>query len=607
MEFREELGNAGSQPGKTPYPPSAIFPSRCGASGQQRWAATATISLHGATADSRGHLVINCPPRAQNTKGDGDPASRRLLALARSLAQPTIVHVCALMRTEVASTRRLFLAPQLLTLTFADLLLLHEAFPARQNTVSDDFAKLVQQMDANEWASDTVQLLRWMRKALRMTELWALLRKMMAPTKQPPHKHKQQPKQAARKIQTSNKRTTQPASGAAGTAGAAGAAGSAMPSHRAQRDEEYVRTVLQTPIRGKIEQAAHFLQKKKSEQVVAAAAAGAAVAVAGPGATASGSSGLTETRAQREERVEQEQQRRDTEAMARIDREQRARKRAVGAVDIDSSDDDDEEEEDEDEDAGISRHGIIGEVTAALADLSADDSIRCVVITGEGKAFCAGADLGDFDGVGGDPTGVTPGTNTSWAMLQRWNPMMQAFHDLNKPLVSAVNGVAAGGGVGIALVADVCVAAKSSKFVLTFGPNLGIVPDLGSTWQLQRKIGRGKALPLAMLGEPLMADEAERLGMVWKVSADDQVLADSLEIAKRLANAPTAAMVEIRHIIDKATQNTFAEQIDEERKAQNRLLDHPENPFKEASERFKEAARARTAPATAKAKAKARL
>ena len=66
--------------------------------------------------------------------------------------------------------------------------------------------------------------------------------------------------------------------------------------------------------------------------------------------------------------------------------------------------------------------GIIGEVTAALADLSADDSIRCVVITGEGKAFCAGADLGDFDGVGGDPTGVTPGTNTSWAMLQRWNP-----------------------------------------------------------------------------------------------------------------------------------------------------------------------------------------
>ena len=161
----------------------------------------------------------------------------------------------------------------------------------------------------------------------------------------------------------------------------------------------------------------------------------------------------------------------------------------------------------------------------------------------------------------------------------RWNPMMNDLHQLSVPLVSAVNGVAAGGGVGLALVADVVVAARSAKFVLTFGPRLGIVPDLGSTWSLPRRLPRGKALPLALLGRPLSAVDAERMGMIWSVVDDNAVVDEAVALAAQMAEASQPAMTTIRSLMDEAHRNTFAEQLEKERLAQRFLFDHPENPI----------------------------
>ena len=153
---------------------------------------------------------------------------------------------------------------------------------------------------------------------------------------------------------------------------------------------------------------------------------------------------------------------------------------------------------------------LILETRRALQMVNDDPSIRALVLTGEGRGFSSGADLAG-GGHEGDPTNLTAGEGAAHGMEHRWNPMMDDFHTLSVPTVTAINGVAAGGGVGLALLADVCIAAvtrpllwkasaraglrsshagatvvqESARFVLTFGPKLGIVPDLGSTWQVR--------------------------------------------------------------------------------------------------------------------------
>ena len=229
---------------------------------------------------------------------------------------------------------------------------------------------------------------------------------------------------------------------------------------------------------------------------------------------------------------------------------------------------------------------MISELRAALASLEADALVKCLVLTGAGRGFCSGADLAQ-SGTKGDPsTGASVGQIVAYGMEHRWNPMMRQLYDFGKPLVSAVNGVAAGGGVGLALVADVVVASENSAFKLPFGPSLGIVPDLGLTWSLPRLLSRGKYLPLALLGEKLPAVEAERIGLVWKVVPGDALLPTSLEIAKRLGGHSAAAMVGIRHAMDRSCNNTFAQQLELERHEQQRLFDHPDSPFFAASQQF---------------------
>lgn len=139
-----------------------------------------------------------------------------------------------------------------------------------------------------------------------------------------------------------------------------------------------------------------------------------------------------------------------------------------------------------------------------------------LVLTGAGHGFCAGADLAEVtDHI---PSGLSTGQRVAFSMDQQWHPAAEALHALPVPWLSAVNGVAAGGGVGLALTADLVVMSRRASFRLVFVPQLGIVPDIGATWHLPRLLGRGRAMALAALGEPLSALGGPGRGVVWKTA-----------------------------------------------------------------------------------------
>lgn len=209
-------------------------------------------------------------------------------------------------------------------------------------------------------------------------------------------------------------------------------------------------------------------------------------------------------------------------------------------------------------------------VNGALASIAAarvDPAVKALVITGNGRGFCAGADLAG----GLAPTGE--GVNAS--MRDLFNPLILAIDDFPKPTVAAINGVAAGAGVGLALVCDIAVAARSASFVLTFGPQLGLVPDLGVTWFLPRAIGRARARALALLGDKLPAQTAADWGLVWTCVDDEQCMPTARALATRLGRGSAEAFFEIRRLMDKAETNDLATQLDAERETQVGLIVKP--------------------------------
>lgn len=195
--------------------------------------------------------------------------------------------------------------------------------------------------------------------------------------------------------------------------------------------------------------------------------------------------------------------------------------------------------------------------------------VRALVITGAGRGFCAGADLSQPTMSQGERRGAAVGTS----MDTVFHPAMRALYELPVPKIAAVNGVAAGGGVGLALMADIVVAARSSTFVLVFGPKLGLVPDLGCTWQLPRLVGRARARGLALLGDKLRAEEAERWGLIWKCVDDTALMGEALALAGRLAEGPTQAFARIGRLMDEAPDNEFSVHLDRERDNQKLLAD----------------------------------
>ena len=209
---------------------------------------------------------------------------------------------------------------------------------------------------------------------------------------------------------------------------------------------------------------------------------------------------------------------------------------------------------------------LMRNLVAAMARVETDTSVRVVVITGNGRGFCAGADLANQ--ANAKPSDAEPDGNVD----DHFNGAMRAIHSCPVPTVARVNGAAAGGGFGLALACDITVAAKKAFFVATFGPRLGIVPDLGTTWNLPRKAGRARALGLAMLGDRLTAEQAESWGLIWKAVDDDQLDAEVEQITSTLARTSADAMTRIRSVTDAALENSFSDQLDLEMEHQAVLI-----------------------------------
>ncbi len=196
---------------------------------------------------------------------------------------------------------------------------------------------------------------------------------------------------------------------------------------------------------------------------------------------------------------------------------------------------------------------MAGEIYDAL--LYGLDDARVLVITGAGRAFCSGADLAS--------TGsrkITGGRSSYFALTNHYNPVLMQLARLNIPVITAVNGPAAGIGCSIALAGDFVIAGKSSYFLQAF-VNIGLVPDGGSSWMLPRLIGKARATEMMMLGEKISADKALEWGMVYKSVDDNDLSAEVETLAKRFANGPTVAYAAMRKNILTALENSFAEQL----------------------------------------------
>ncbi len=181
--------------------------------------------------------------------------------------------------------------------------------------------------------------------------------------------------------------------------------------------------------------------------------------------------------------------------------------------------------------------------------------VRCVYITGAGKGFSAGQDLAEV----ADPNG--PGLDV--ILTEHYNPIVTRIRKLEKPVVAAVNGVAAGAGANIALCCDVVVAAHSASFLQAFS-KIGLIPDSGGTHTLPRLIGWQKASALMMLGEKVSAADAEKFGMLYKVFPDETFAGDSMKIATTLAEMPTKGLAYTKQVLSLSFSNTFEEQLREE-------------------------------------------
>jgi len=214
---------------------------------------------------------------------------------------------------------------------------------------------------------------------------------------------------------------------------------------------------------------------------------------------------------------------------------------------------------------------LVTDLTAAAAAVAADPGIRAVVLTAAGRAFCSGADLMGDDLLGNQQR--RPGEAIGAGLREYFNPMVEAWHRLRVPVVVAVNGVAAGAGVSLALVGDIVLAARSASFLQLFAPKLGLMPDLGSTFHLPRLVGTARAKGLALLGDALSAADAASWGLIW-ACVDDGALAEQAEaLARRLAAGPTQAFQRIKAVFNVEPTRTLAEQLVLEAAAQSELGD----------------------------------
>jgi len=209
------------------------------------------------------------------------------------------------------------------------------------------------------------------------------------------------------------------------------------------------------------------------------------------------------------------------------------------------------------------------ELAAALVAAAADPLVRCLVLTGSGRAFCAGQDLAD-PSVAPPADPDAPPADIGAAIERYYRPLVLQLQAMPMPVVAAVNGVAAGAGANLALGCDLVIAARSASFIQAFS-KIGLVPDCGGTWLLPRLVGRARALGLALTGDKLPADEAQRIGLIWRCVDDSAFAADVASTAARLAAMPIAALVATRDALDRSAQLDLNGALELEARLQRRL------------------------------------
>jgi len=202
---------------------------------------------------------------------------------------------------------------------------------------------------------------------------------------------------------------------------------------------------------------------------------------------------------------------------------------------------------------------------AALEDAAGDPAVRAVLLTGTGRGFCTGQDLSERD--------VSPGAppiDLSVSLGSYYNPLVRRMRALPKPIVCAVNGVAAGAGANLVLACDIVMAARSASFVQAFS-RLGLVPDAGGTYFLPRLVGTARAMGLALLAEKLTAEQAADWGLIWKVVDDAELANESRALAQRLASGPTKGYGHLKRALYASAGNSLDAQLDLERDLQRDL------------------------------------
>jgi 2-(1,2-epoxy-1,2-dihydrophenyl)acetyl-CoA isomerase len=200
------------------------------------------------------------------------------------------------------------------------------------------------------------------------------------------------------------------------------------------------------------------------------------------------------------------------------------------------------------------------ELRSALDAAADDNAVRCLIITGAGRGFCAGQDLNDPE----------VGTNVGQVVERIYKPLALRIASMPVPVIACVNGVAAGAGANFALGCDFVIAAKSASFIQAFA-KIALIPDCGGTWLLPRLVGRARAIGLAMSGDKLPAEEAERMGLIWRC-VDDAALQDqTMALAQKLAAMPVKALAATRRVIDDAMKVDYADALSLEARVQNEM------------------------------------
>lgn len=195
------------------------------------------------------------------------------------------------------------------------------------------------------------------------------------------------------------------------------------------------------------------------------------------------------------------------------------------------------------------------EIRAALAQVESDKAIRVLILTGAGRAFCAGQDLADPEMALGH---LQPDIGA--VVEQHYKPLILALQGLRVPTIAAVNGAAAGAGCSLALACDLVVAAKSAYFLQAFS-KIGLIPDTGGTWLLPQRVGMARAMGLAMLADKLPAEQAAQWGLIWQVVDDADLAATVAKLAAQLAQSPTRALVATRAALHAAPNHTLEQQL----------------------------------------------